>query len=169
MEEIFKDVKGYEGLYQVSNLGNIINSKNGRKIKLNITERGYYRVNLYKEKKENHFKVHRLVAIAFIENINNKPQVNHIDGIKTNNNVSNLEWSTSSENIRHAINVGLIDVSNLQRTMREKMSISVIDKSNGIIYKSITEASKYCQISPQYLSKMLKGYVPNITNITYFK
>lgn len=113
IKEEWKDIKNYEGLYQVSNLGKVkslertkSNGKGLVKIKeriltQNITNWGYYRVALYKNGTRKYYKVHRLVAEAFISNPNNKEQVNHIDGNKLNNNVDNLEWNTRIENMNH--------------------------------------------------------------------
>ena len=111
MEEIWKDISNFEGLYQVSNLGNVkrILFKNGKyeikkdKIKTKrIDKYGYDTVALCKNGKQKNYLVHRLVALAFIPNLLNKPQVNHIDGNKQNNNVNNLEWCSNSENQLHA-------------------------------------------------------------------
>ena len=118
MKEIWKDIEGYEGLYQISNLGNvkslhrIANIPNGhRKVKERILKqtenRGYRAVIISKEKTRKEFSAHRLVAFHFIPNPENKPEVNHIDGNKSNNKVENLEWVTPSENIRHSYAVGL--------------------------------------------------------------
>lgn len=118
MEE-WKDVVGYEGYYQVSNLGNvrsidrIVDGLNGRRffkgitLKQNKDNYGYCIVSLYKERKPKTCKVHRLVADAFIENVNDKSTINHIDGNKENNSVENLEWLTQEENFQHAIKEGL--------------------------------------------------------------
>lgn len=120
MNEIWKDVVGYEGYYQVSNLGNfrsldrIIKYKKdglrlypGKSLLLEPTKDNYRRIVLMKEGIKARYMAHRLVAQAFIPNPNNKPCINHIDGCKYNNIVSNLEWCTASENCQHAINTGL--------------------------------------------------------------
>ena len=118
-DEVWKDIEGYEGLYQVSNFGNIKSlpriRHNGKGtyiqkeklLKQTFTSTGYKKVELCKDGKRKGFKVHRLVAIAFIPNPDNKPEVNHIDGNKINNNIDNLEWVTSSENTIHAYETGL--------------------------------------------------------------
>lgn len=118
-KEVFVDVKGYEGLYEVSNLGNVKSverkSWNGFTLirqpeiilKTGNNGKGYLFVNLSKDNKVKQFYVHRLVAIAFIKNEEDKPQVNHIDGNKANNNVENLEWLTCSENNKHAFETNL--------------------------------------------------------------
>lgn len=101
MEEIWKDIKGYEGLYQVSNLGRVKRVRTDRLLKGYKLTGGYLGVNLYKNSVGSTNKIHRLVAQAFIPNPENKPQVNHIDEDKTNNVVSNLEWMTATENNNH--------------------------------------------------------------------
>lgn len=116
--EIWKDIEGYEGFYQISNLGRTRsvdridssgNRRKGRIRKPHFTKFGYALVNLCKEGKVKHFLVHRLVAIAFIPNSENKEQVNHIDGNKKNNRLDNLEWATRSENVLHALDTGLLN------------------------------------------------------------
>lgn len=100
------DVLGYEGLYSVSTDGQVYTHKY-KKILKPRSKRGYLNVSLSKNKKRKEFKIHRLVATAFIPNTNNKEQVNHIDGNKNNNEVTNLEWVTQSENITHSYGLGL--------------------------------------------------------------
>lgn len=116
MNEIWKDIKNYEGLYQVSNFGNVkslarITCQKKVLVEKYLTLFGkyntYIRVHLVKNGKTVTPYVHRLVAEAFIDNPDNKSQVNHKDGIKSNNFLDNLEWVTASENQKHAINNGL--------------------------------------------------------------
>lgn len=121
-EEIWKDVVGYEGLYKVSNYGNVKSIdryipgrikgyktiKNSYILKPGVNTSGYLHVALYKNNIKSYYKVHRLVAIAFIENIENKSDVNHKDGNKFNNNIINLEWNTHLENMQHAKKNGLV-------------------------------------------------------------
>ena len=101
MEEVWKDIAGYEGIYQISNYGKVKSLKNNKTRKLIEDRDGYLWVALYKNKKQKIFFVHRLVAKAFIENKTNKPQVNHKDENKKNNIVTNLEWVTAKENINY--------------------------------------------------------------------
>lgn len=113
MEEIWKDIDGYEGLYQVSNLGRIkslyritcIDRHIPEKILRPALSRGYLGVALHKNMKQKTFTIHRLVAIAFLPKIENKTHVNHKDGNKLNNNVENLEWCSQLENNRHCFDV----------------------------------------------------------------
>lgn len=107
IEEIWKDIKGYEEFYQISNLGNVRSlPRNGTINKSRILKpnnvKNYLQVSLQKHGKTKYQKVHRIVAETFIPNPNNYPQVNHIDGNKHNNRVDNLEWVTSSENQLHS-------------------------------------------------------------------
>lgn len=102
VSEIWKDIKNYENKYQVSNSGRIKSLKKDIILKPSVHYKGYLEVKLYKNNSSKVFKIHRLVASAFIPNPENKPQVNHIDGNKQNNCVDNLEWNTQSENQLHA-------------------------------------------------------------------
>lgn len=108
MQEIWKDIKGYEGLYQISNLGNLISIKhNTIKPIIVFKSQRYLRSNLWKDGKYKTFSIHRLVAEAFLPNLNNFPVVNHKDGNKLNNRVDNLEWCTQSYNVKESYRLGL--------------------------------------------------------------
>lgn len=108
-KEVFRDIHGYEGLYQANNLG-MIKSIGYGKIRIlsqSLNSNGYNQLNLCKEKIRRLWKVHQLIAITFIPNPNKKPHINHKNGIKTDNRVDNLEWCTQSENGIHAYKIGL--------------------------------------------------------------
>lgn len=116
-QKIWRDVPGYSGKYQVSNTGEIRNNNTGKERKQYLNGNGYCIVGFYNKEKGYtvHFRVHRLVAEAFIPNPENKRTVNHKDGNKRNNCVDNLEWATHKENINHAHKTGLIVISEKQR------------------------------------------------------
>ena len=96
--ELWKDVAGFDGVYQVSNMGRIKRVSTGVVLKQCADRNGYCRVNLYKNKIPKRLLVHRLVASAFIENVNSFPIINHKDENPSNNNAENLEWCTYSYN-----------------------------------------------------------------------
>lgn len=123
MKEVWKDIDGYGGAYSVSNFGRVRSNEiiiNRRAMgsykrcsfikKQTVMRKGYLIVTLSFNKKHKQVLVHRLVALAFIPNPNNKPQVNHIDGNKQNNCISNLEWVTDKENMIHASQHGLLNI-----------------------------------------------------------
>lgn len=151
-EEQFKDVKGYEGLYEVSNRGRVFSHYGKGKILSDCkTSSGYKLVNLVKNGIKKDFNVHRLVANAFIDNPLGKGYVNHIDGNKTNNLVDNLEWVTNKENMQHAIRTGLFaGLSDTDRMKGTTKSVEVRRRSvacykDGELvdtYESITSAMK---------------------------
>lgn len=129
-EEIWKDIKKYPN-YQISNFGRVkskerytrqrngINLRKEKLLKQLTDSKGYLYVRLYNDNGFKNIKVHRLVAISFLENFNKLPQVNHKNGIKTDNKVENLEWCTNLENQRHAIKNGLIDLELRKENMRK--------------------------------------------------
>lgn len=107
MKEIWKEIKDYEELYWISDQGRVKNRHN-KILKLGTDGKGYVKVWLMKDKKQKSYRIHRLVAEAFIPNPDNLPEVNHIDENKMNNNANNLEWCTRKENIQHSIKSGHI-------------------------------------------------------------
>ena len=159
--EIWKDIPGYEGYYQVSNYGNfrslnrIIKYKNnglriypGKTLLVEPTKDNYRRIVLMKEGVKIRYMCHRLVALAFIPNPENKPNINHIDGNKSNNVVSNLEWCTPSENSLHAFRIGLNKKHYINST-----NIRLKCLENNTNYISIKQASKELHIDYNYLHK----------------
>lgn len=150
MSEIWKEISGYEGYFEVSNLGNfrskdrIIKYKQdglrkypGKSLKVELMQDGYCRIVLMKESKRRRYMCHRLVAETFIPNPDNKPFVNHIDGNKSNNCVSNLEWCTQSENEQHSVNV-------LGKSMKGKtLPRPVKCIENDMIFDSMSKAIEF--------------------------
>ena len=141
MKEIWKDIKGYDGLYQVSNLGNIKRLKDNYIFKVNKNSRGYRVVTLTKNKKEKSITVHRLVAQAFIDNPYNFSQINHIDGNKLNNKIDNLEWCTASQNMQHAYKNGL-ELKKHKKVVQFDLNMKIIK-----IWESVLEVEKNLKIN----------------------
>jgi hypothetical protein len=101
MKEIWKDIKGYEGVYQISNLGRVKSLRRNKILKTRKTFDNYERVNLSYNALNKTYKIHRLVAQTFIDNTFNKQTVNHINGVKSDNRAINLEWMSFEENYNH--------------------------------------------------------------------
>ena len=172
-KEIWKDIENYDECYQVSNKGRIkslsriVKSNkprfiNDKILTPTISQGGYFRVHL-KTKIRRVMLVHRLVAKAFIPNVDNKKEVNHIDGNKINNNLSNLEWCTRSENMKHIYRIGL----HTQVRGKNAAAVKVIDTSNGIILGCVTDAAIYAGLKRKTLSAMLSGQNNNKTTLIY--
>ena len=100
MKNEWKDIEGFEGDFQINRKGEVLNKNTGRILKVSANRDGYVRCNLYRDGKDNMRTVHRLVAMAFIPNPKNHPQVHHKDGNKENNLVENLEWVSPREHAR---------------------------------------------------------------------
>ena len=132
-KEIWRDVNGYENLYEVSNLGNV--RRKGKRKNLYKSLRNYYVVKLSKNNIKKCYSIHRLVAQAFIPNLYNKKQINHIDGDKLNNNVNNLEWVTQSENTKHAYKLKLLKPTKISPVYQYDLQGNFIKE-----YKSIKDA-----------------------------
>jgi hypothetical protein len=165
MEEIFKSIEEYEGLYEISNLGRVKSlAKNGKKeiiMKPKIDKDGYLQISLRKPRtKRKYYRIHRLVALTFIDNINQLPQVNHIDCNPSNNNVENLEWCTIQYNNKYRFTIGKAS------HVGEKSPLSTITNeiACNIYYTSQTTNLTELQISKLYnttrsiVNKIRLGY-----------
>ena len=144
--EIWKEVKDFEGYYEVSNLGKVRRCFAEKALKEQISNRGYCRVCLCRDNVKKSISVHKIVANAFIENPENKKTVNHINFDKSNNHVSNLEWMTIKENINHARDNGVYKSSDLrQRYVKRKHKDNSKCTSNnvGISYRSKENYHRY--------------------------
>lgn len=186
VEEIWKDIKGYKGLYQISNLGRIKSLgrtiKRDKKGEMRIEEKiiqvhtlknGYNKVDLFKEGKKKCCYIHRLVAEAFIPNTDRKKDVNHINGIKLDNRVENLEWATRSENMKHAFRTGLSATTEAQRIAARKngsknitqtypkimKKVKQYDLEGNFIkeWKSITDAEEHLNINLKHMAEHCRG------------
>lgn len=161
MEEVWKDIPSYEGIYKVSNLGKVKSIswfdpknkkyyKRDKLLKPRKTDKGYIEVTLTNKYKKKIYKVHRIVAEAFIPNNNNLPQINHIDEDKSNNSVNNLEWCTAEYNIRY---------SKCKKVKQYNMNKEFIRE-----WDSITDASTELNIPTTHISKCCKGILKKTHN-----
>ena len=159
--EEWRPVVGYEGLYEVSNTGKVINIKTGHILKQHKDKDGYWVLSLKRDKYKNYF-AHRLVAQAFIPNPNNLPQINHKDEDSTNNNVDNLEWCTCKYNINYN---NLIE----RRSKKKCRKIDVFDINNNFIetVSSGIEASKKYKVSRGSISSCCNGNIKYVKNYIF--
>lgn len=158
--EVWKDIQGYEGRYQISNYGRVTcfyRNKEGDELKLKTDRYGYKVAKLTKHGKRRWITVHRLVAMAFIPPFKGE-QVNHIDADKTNNHVENLEWCSNLENIRHARKLGLFRKAEIASINRRK-PVYCISKKSGLIlhFDSLTEAGKTLNTSAAAVGAVLNN------------
>jgi hypothetical protein len=153
--ENWKDVVGWPE-YMVSDTGVIRYKATGKIRKPRIEKLGYHSVDLWRNNYMKRLKVHRMVALAFIDNPLNKPQVNHIDGDKNNNKVSNLEWTTAKENSQHAYATGLSKPIASMKHGRRKLN----DIEACFIYHSELPAVSLCEefgVSRRLVNKIKQG------------
>lgn len=166
--ELWKDVKGYDGKYQVSNLGNVrsvdrtftnacgvVVTRKGTILKPRVNRNGYMRVTMHKGGKVNTEVIHRCVAVAFIPNPEELPQVNHKDGNKRNNNVSNLEWCTSMENMHHAAQKGLRNNAlEYAKSARKAVIATNLETGEETFYESVHAAER---VFGRHVTNVLQG------------
>ena len=153
-KQVWKDIPGFEGLYQVSNTGKVrsMNYRNTGKVKvmkLVLSSNGYLIVPLWKDRKDKQYLVHRLVAMTFIPNPNNLSQVNHIDENKFNNTVWNLEWCDSDYNANYG-------TRNERCSEAHRKPIIMLDMNNNPIacFKCVGDANEYIGKDRGYISSV---------------
>ena len=182
--EVWRDVVGYEGLYKVSNLGRVRSFdwkiiitgvqkqpvdgiRKGRILNPSENPKGYFDVTLHKDKKPKRVRVHRLVAQAFIPNPENKPYIDHINTIRTDNRVQNLRWATQKENCNNKLTRKHISEAKIGKKYSEERKMNMRENSplkmrvmcveTGIIYKSAMEAGRQTGIPQGNISSACRG------------
>ena len=158
--QVWKPVVGFGSNYLINKYGAVVSIQPGKRNKIlarRIDRGGYQTVRLNKDGITSTHFIHRLIAAAYIPNPDNKPNINHINGIKTDNRIENLEWCTHAENIQHAYNNGLIKIK----------SKPVFNNCTGEVYPSIKEAAKAVNISYGTCRNSLNGNIK--TNNTCLK
>lgn len=149
--EIYKDIIGFEGLYKISNLGNVFGIKRNKVLKNRINKTGYYQIKLTKNSKRKSFLIHRLIAIHFIPTDDFSLEVNHINADRKDFRIENLEWVTRNQNQKHSCVIG----NNFRKLNKEKVEKIRLDNRK---YKFISEeygvsTSVICNIKKNKIHK----------------
>lgn len=156
--EIWKDIDGYEGLYQVSSLGNVKNVKRNCLLKPCIHKLGYASVMLYKNNKPKRYNIHRLVAMAFLDNVNHYDLVNHIDEDKANNRVDNLEWCSSEYNMRFGTISRRLSEKRGHKARNKRPVLQIDDIGNVVrAFESIAQAARETGTSRTSINQSCKN------------
>jgi hypothetical protein len=167
--------------YYVTEDGKVFSSTSNKYLKPSFDQQGYARVGLYVGNYRNKtIKIHRLVAETYLPNPMNKTDVNHINGIKSDNRLENLEWATRSENIKHAFKNGLKTISTKQKERFGKMIKSQLGEKNpaarkivntetGEIFNTIKEVLPIIKIKRTTFQAMLNNQNPNKTSFKYYE
>lgn len=157
-----KQIRGYEGIYDITSDGRIYSHNIKRYMRTYENNKGYELVTLSKEGEKQHFLVHRLVAKHFVEGYEEGKEVNHKDGIKTNNKASNLEWVTRRENVQHAIKQGKFDIRTAQETarVRNRKPVAKLDLEGNTlkIFGSAKEAEEKTGTPRSKISMVCNGH-----------
>lgn len=155
--EIWKPAFGYETTHEVSNYGNVRGYRRKKILTPPLDQRGYKRTKIGKKS----VRVHRLVALTFIPNPDNKPQVNHIDGDKTNNHIENLEWVTNDENREHAVKLGLYkdNKSVLWEKLKRKVVAYGLDGKLVGEFESLQEAARQLNADASNIHAAINGRI----------
>lgn len=156
--EIWKEIIEFAS-FEVSNYGNIRNKRTKKIKKFQINHAGYYRVDLWQNCKKYTKRVNRLVAIAFVPNPNNLPEVNHEDGIKTNNFPSNLKWCTREYNMKHAVKTGLKKPSLGEKNGWSRFTEKDIFKMRELrmLGESLSKIANQFETSKTTISRIVNG------------
>ena len=160
MEE-WKEVKGYEGLYEISNHGRVKSvdrMSHGKHIRDKILKggmfsNGYPYVCLRKKEINKNHLIHRLVAVAFLPNPHNLPEVNHIDGDKSNNSVENLEWCNRSYNLEHAVKIGLVESQ-----CKIRRSVTVKRGEKIVTFKTMKDCAAFFGFKKGWLQNQIRKH-----------
>ena len=150
--EVWKQIEGYDGLYAVSNYGRVKSFVTNKLLSPQNNGSGYFKVELWKNKRGRKLYIHRLVATAFLPNPNLKTEINHKDSNPANNHVSNLEWVSSSENTKHAVYKHALNAWGNPAKPIEAISI---DGGEVIKFATISEAER--TIGSRHITDVLKG------------
>lgn len=159
--EIWKPIEGTDGRLEISSYGRVkSNLRDGRILKATPDAKGYLRLRVTLDRVKMSYKIHRIVAQTFIENPDNLPQVNHIDGDKTNNHVENLEWVSNIDNAHHAISKGLWDnvfiaAKRANMKIRTPIVATCIATGETIAFRSVSDAER--ALGTRHISDVLNG------------
>ena len=163
--EKWKDIIGYEGLYEVSTMGQVRNKITKKNLVLRNDYQGYFRCNLYKNRKCKTYRVHRLVAETFSSNIECKRTVDHINGIKSDNRLENLKWASHKEQMNNPC----LKVNRYCGKPRGIKVIMVFPNGDVIHAKSYSEAAKILNVSYTRILDIFEYKRPQLKNCKIFK